>query len=100
MLIRVWNSLTVKEKTYYEAWSTWRTFKKTVPPWRFFGTKTIMRDHLLLITQFEKMYLLRRAKRQEIENKERDRLNNNSDGGGSGYRPNFQGRQSNVVSVL
>lgn len=99
MLLRVWNSLTVKEKTYYEAWSTWRTFKKTVPPWRFFGTKTIMRDHLLLIEQFEKMYILRKVKRQQVENKEPDR----DQGGGygtSGYRPNFGDRANKTISVL
>lgn len=102
MLFRVWNSLSLKERTYYEAWSSWRTFKKTLPPWRFFGQKKIMRDHILMIEQFERMYILRKVRRQKKENEERNNNNNNNYGGHgtSGYRPHFQGRNSNVVSVL
>lgn len=97
MLYEVWNSMTLTEKQYYESWSTWRTFKRTVPPWRYFGVKEITRDHILLIQQFERMYLQRRAKKRDMEyNKDKQQ----GQQGSSGYRPNFVGRNSRVQSVL
>ena len=61
------NKLTHTERRYYDAWSRWRTFKKTLPPWEFFGTKEIMRDHILLIEQFEAMFNERMRKKEEKE---------------------------------
>jgi hypothetical protein len=58
-----------------------------------------------MIEQFEKMYHIRDAKRRELQYKKNDRDNqNNNSGNGehgsAGYRPVFQGRSSNVQSVL
>lgn len=73
-----------------------------MPTWKYFGTKTIMRDHLLMIEQFERMQILRKIKRQQLENQEREngRHQDSAKIGQSGYKPYFQNRSSNVQSVL
>ena len=96
LLLEVYNSLTFDEKNYYEAWVTWRTFKRTLPPWRYFGTREIMHDHIQMISQFESLYSRRDNKRkQDKAKKDREEDEKNSY-----QRPIFEGRQNPTQSVL
>jgi hypothetical protein len=62
--------LTPTERKYYDCWVKWRSYRKTLPPWRFFNTRGIVkRDHLLMIDQFEAQY----EQRMEIK-KHKDRV--------------------------
>lgn len=95
LLLQTWHSLTFTERKYYEAWVTWKTFRRTLPPWKYFNTKNkILRDHVLMIEQFEKLVNARKDKRREAENhKDEMQRENNS-------RPSFGPRANKTISVL
>ncbi|MDN5866861.1 MAG: hypothetical protein L0H55_05610 [Candidatus Nitrosocosmicus sp.] len=98
MINEAWDNLTFTERKYYEAWHTWKTFKRTLPPWRYFETKgKIMVDHIKMIEQFEKMLSSRQDARRKAEDKREERKNKQQD---NNSRPVFQNRANKTTSVL
>lgn len=94
LLLETWTSLTFTERSYYEAWSTWKTFKRTLPPWRYFGTKGIKHDHIKMIEQFESLLTKRQDAKRRAEDKQ-DQLSKQQSN-----RPVFSERSNKTISVL